>query len=88
MRFARTIPLMLALLLGALSAAGCAECEKDYDCPGTQICSAEEGECVPFVCRADRDCPPGQTCAQNRCRETRARPAPTDGDPVVLQPGS
>jgi len=87
MLFSRPLLLMLAVLLGALSAAGCAECEKDYDCPGTQICSAAEAECVPFVCRAVRDCPPGQSCAANRCRVNPARPAPDAGEPVELESG-
>ena len=70
----------------ALFSWGCADCTEDYDCPGTQICSTEGGECVPFVCRASNDCPPGNTCVENRCAESPARNAPEAGEPIVLQP--
>ena len=86
MKSARPIPLLLSLAFGALTLLGCAECATDYDCPGTQICSAEEAQCVPFVCRANRDCAPGNTCSANRCQETPDREAPSTGEPVVLQP--
>ncbi len=82
----RLIPLLLTLALGALTLLGCGECAADYDCPGTQICSAEEAECVPFVCRTNRDCAPGNSCSANRCQEAPDRDAPPMGEPVVLQP--
>ncbi len=86
MRDAYLFVFLFILGLAGLGLSGCAECTQDYDCPGTQICSAEPAECVPFVCRSERDCPAGNTCSANRCLETPTRNAPAAGEPVVLLP--
>lgn len=70
-------------LLGAALSA-CAECEKDFDCPGTKVCKVEEGQCEDFVCSEDRDCPPAKSCRGNRCRTTEADPPDEDADAFIL----
>lgn len=78
----------LLLTLMALT-LGCAECEGDFDCPGTQLCNTEAGECEAFVCKRAQDCPPGHGCSENRCSE-KAPPseAPPTPDALVLTPGA
>jgi hypothetical protein len=70
----------------ALLLSACAECEKDFDCPGTEICGAE-GECEAFVCASSDDCAPGQACSKNRCRtRENVTPPPESPDAYVLSP--
>jgi hypothetical protein len=73
-------------VLLALGVAGCGECDKDFDCPGGQVCNKRRSECEALVCSRDGDCAPGQLCRANRCRAGRedAGPAP---DAVVLSSG-
>lgn len=73
------------LIAGLLAAAlGCAECEQDFDCPGTQLCNAS-GECEAFVCKRSQDCPPGHVCGDNRCEERApSQDAPDAPDALVL----
>ncbi len=73
------------MLLIGLWGLGCSECEVDYDCPGTRICT--DGVCEAFVCRRNEDCPPGNQCAANACRENPAQPAPDAPDAIVIGPG-
>lgn len=63
---------------------GCAECEKDFDCPGTKVCNVSAGQCEDFVCREDRDCPPTKACRRNRCKTTEAAATDEDADAFVL----
>ncbi|MCA9538352.1 MAG: hypothetical protein KC620_05660 [Myxococcales bacterium] len=75
------------VLIGALGTAwGCAECEEDYDCPGTQVCDRERGVCEAFVCGVDADCAPGQRCTENRCKPTEAAPPAERPDALVITP--
>ena len=76
------LPTMSAAL--ALWTVACAECEKDFDCPGTKICNTSEGQCEDLVCREDRDCPPAQTCRGNRCKPTEADSPVEDADAFRL----
>lgn len=62
-----TRTLWLGWGLALLGLSGCAECEEDYDCPGTQVCNRERGACEAFVCLADGDCAPGLACSDNAC---------------------
>jgi hypothetical protein len=81
----RTVPgpLWLALALaGALAA--CAECKKDFDCPGTKVCNTGEGRCEAFVCAEDQDCPPATRCRSNRCRSESPEPPVSEADAFVL----
>lgn len=70
--------------LGAL-AAGCAECEEDYDCPGTEVCNVSRGACEAFTCLADDDCAPGHRCADNAC-SPRTPTAPPDAPDALVIP--
>ncbi len=82
---------MLRTLLFALAALafGCAECEEDFDCPGTQLCNTTAGECEAFVCKQEADCPPGHACSGNRCSEQApATATPPTPDALVLTPGA
>lgn len=82
MRPGRTLLPSLLAALWALS--GCAECEKDFDCPGTKICTG--GACEVFVCREDRDCPPAQACRRNACKARGAVDPDEDLDAYLLGP--
>lgn len=73
---------LLATPLLALTA--CAECEKDFDCPGTKVCNTGEGQCEAFVCAEDQDCPPATRCKSNRCRSESPDPGVSTADAFVL----
>jgi hypothetical protein len=69
-----------------LLAAGCGECENDYDCPGGQVCNSGSSTCEALVCGRDADCAPGQACRSNRCRAGREGDAGPAPDALVLTP--
>ena len=46
---------------------GCAECEVDYDCPGSEICKVALGQCQQAECTQHQDCPPAHQCVRNQC---------------------
>jgi hypothetical protein len=71
MRITRWILLPVVTLLGVTSVAR-AECDKDTDCPGDEIC--EEGRCADVgsgTCGGDEDCLGGQICVSGTCIELR-----------------
>ncbi len=79
---------MRALLIGLVVALafGCAECEEDFDCPGTQVCGSS-ATCEAFVCKRSEDCPPGHVCGENRCVEQEpSRKGPETPDARVFSP--
>lgn len=78
----RTFTFTLCLLSWALWS--CSECERDLDCPATQVC--EDGQCAAPVCRRDEECPPDRRCRANRCQLVEPAPAPEPGDALVLRP--
>jgi hypothetical protein len=75
--------LLWLVVTPALALTACAECEKDFDCPGTKVCNTGEGQCEAFVCDEDQDCPPATRCKSNRCRGESPEPVST-ADAFVL----
>ncbi len=69
--------LLLVLAMGSALGA-CANdftCEKDYDCPPTQVCNRSSGVCEDFKCEVNDDCPdPGKVCVNNACVAKDAAP--------------
>ena len=63
--------LICALAIATSAMIACAEevvCETDYDCPSTEVCNANSGDCEPLRCQVDDDCPgPKDRCQQNQC---------------------
>lgn len=84
LRFAPHALRSALLCLAAAALWSCAECEKDFDCPGTKVCNTSAGQCEDFVCREDRDCPPTKGCRGNRCKATEAPPTDEDADAFLL----
>ena len=76
-------PLLLnSIVLVAALTLGCGECDNDFNCPGTDICS--DGSCERFVCKVSVDCPPGRTCKDNSCKVRTSPPAVPDSVPPVV----
>lgn len=75
---------VLALLFACAPLTGCGECDRDIDCPNTQLCS--DGQCADAVCRRDQECPPDRRCQANRCRPVEPAAPPPPGDAIVLRP--
>jgi hypothetical protein len=79
-----TLGATLACLM--LAVAGCGECEKDFDCPGTKVCNVSAGQCEAFVCDDDGDCPPDLACRKNRCSGREAPAVPVLDAFIVSAP--
>lgn len=70
--------LLIIVVVGCLSlfALGCGDefkCTKDFDCPATQVCNTQSGQCEPFICDVDGDCDQaGAVCLDNQCNTAAA----------------
>ncbi|MFW5739234.1 MAG: hypothetical protein ACOC1F_02590 [Myxococcota bacterium] len=46
-----------------------AECARDVDCEGGQVCDTDLGRCVQVSCTIDSECDGGYVCRDNACRK-------------------
>jgi len=71
--FVALIGFGLTLPLTTLGCGAEVKCQKDFDCPATQVCNVNSGQCEQFVCDVDEDCQQvGAVCLENRCQTVTA----------------
>ncbi|MBI5526245.1 MAG: hypothetical protein HY897_07915 [Deltaproteobacteria bacterium] len=62
------------------------DCERNSDCPGTQVCSPT-GRCIE-QCKTDKDCAAGETCEDSVCTAFDGRGVHSDAGDTGKDAGS